>query len=163
MCERVPLGCNGKPVDLLAGKVEGKDLEARLTSTAAGNVTATLQAPYLYSGPNTARVNVVLEFPSTDISFKKEKGELCADCMSWAIASRGDGVVAARFSDTVKLELADKKQLPEFQANPYHQKSSSKWRRASTISRSPSQPTTNTLENSMRRSSWINTARTISG
>jgi hypothetical protein len=112
--------CNGKPVDLLAGKVEGKDLEARLGSTAAGNVTATLQAPYLYSGPNTARVNVVLEFPSTDISFKKEKGKLYAELHVLGIASRGDGVVAARFSDTVKLELADKKELPDFQSKPYH-------------------------------------------
>jgi hypothetical protein len=112
--------CNGKPVDLLAGKVEGKDLEARLSSTAPGNVTATLQAPYLYSGPNTARVNVVLEFPSTDISFKKEKGKLYAELHVLGVASRGDGVVAARFSDTVKLELQDKKELPDFQSKPYH-------------------------------------------
>jgi len=112
--------CNGKPIDLLAGKVEGKDLEARLASTAPGTVNATLQAPYLYSGPNTARVNVVLEFPSTDVSFKKEKGKLYAELHVLGIASRGDGVVAARFSDTVKLELADKKELPDFQSKPYH-------------------------------------------
>ena len=112
--------CNGKPIDLLAGKAEGKDLEARIASTAPGNVTATLQAPYLYSGPNTARVNVVLEFPSSDISFKKEKGKLYAELHILGITSRGDGVVAARFSDTIKLELADKKDLPDFQSKPYH-------------------------------------------
>jgi hypothetical protein len=112
--------CNGKPLDMLAGKVEGKDLEARLASASPGNVTAILQAPYLYSGPNTARVNVVLEFPATDVNFKKEKGKLFAELHVLGVASRGDGVVAARFSDTIKLELADKKELPDFQSKPYH-------------------------------------------
>jgi hypothetical protein len=112
--------CNGKPVDMLAGKVEGKDLEARLASASPGTVTATLQAPYLYSGPNTARVNVVLEFPATDVTFKKEKGKLFAELHVLGVASRGDGVVAARFSDTIKLELPDKKALPDFQSKPYH-------------------------------------------
>ena len=112
--------CNGKPIDLLAGKVEGKDLETRLASSAPGNVTATLQAPYVYSAPNTARVNAVLEIPSDSINFKKEKGKLQSELHILGVTSRGDGVVAARFSDTVKLELADKKELPAFREKPYH-------------------------------------------
>src|SRR5207248_11369941 len=53
--------CNVKPVDLLAGNPIEKNLENRAAGSQAGNVAASMQAPFFDTGPNTARVNVARE------------------------------------------------------------------------------------------------------
>jgi VWFA-related protein len=109
--------CNVKPADVLAGKPIEKDLEARASGTAPGTMGGTLQAPYFYSSPNTADVNLSMEIPATSIEFAKVKGKSHADVNFLGIAYKPDGTVAARFSDTVTLDL-EKDDLKRFQASP---------------------------------------------
>jgi VWFA-related protein len=113
--------CNDKPLDLLAGTSVEKELEARAAGAAAGNVGASMELPFFYTAPNTARVNVAMEIPAASLKFEKVKGKLHADVNIIGIAyAAGDNAAAAKFSDTVKLELANKKELEEFQAKPLH-------------------------------------------
>lgn len=112
--------CNVKPRDLLAGNPIEKTLEARAASAQAGNVAASMQLPFFYTGTNTARVNVAMDFPVDSVKFTKEKGKFRAEMNILGIASTKEGTVGARFSDTVKLEFQDKKQMEAFQEKPYH-------------------------------------------
>ncbi len=112
--------CNVKQVDLLAGKPAEKDLENRVAGTEPGSVHAPLQIPYFFTGPNTARVYVAMEIPSDSVKFTKVKGKQHAEVNILAIAYKPDGQVGARFSDTVKLDLEDKKQVEEFEKRPLH-------------------------------------------
>ncbi len=55
--------CNVKAVDALAGNPVEKDLENRVAGTAPGVPGVSMQAPFFYTSPNTARVDVALEIP----------------------------------------------------------------------------------------------------
>lgn len=112
--------CNVKPRDLLAGNPVEKTLEARATGAQGGNIAAAMQVPYFYTGTNTARVNVAIDFPVDSVKFNKEKGKFRAEMNILGIASTKEGTVGARFSDTVKLEFQDKKEMQAFQEKPYH-------------------------------------------
>lgn len=112
--------CNVRPRDLLAGNPVEKTLESHANSSQAGNIAATMQLPFFYTGTNTARVNVAMDFPTDAVKFEKEKGKFRADVNVLGIASAKDGTVGARFSDTLKLEFSDKKQMQAFQEHPYH-------------------------------------------
>lgn len=105
--------CNVKPTDFLAGKPIEKDLEARATGTTPGTIAGTMEAPYFYTSADTAQVNLSMEIPSDSISFAKVKGKSHADVNFLGIAYGADNSVAARFSDTVTLDL-DKNQLMRF-------------------------------------------------
>jgi hypothetical protein len=111
--------CNVRPVDLLAGKPEEKDLENRANSSQAGNINATMAAPFFYTGANTARVNLAIEMPTDHIQFEKQKGKQHAGINVLGIAYKPDGSVAARFSDTVNVDFDDKKELEEFRKEPF--------------------------------------------
>ena len=108
-----------KAPDLLAGKPEGKTLEALAASSQPGQVPVSLSAPYFYTSPGVARVNVSLQVPASAIDFEKEKKELHSDVQVLGIACREDGSVAARFSDTVKVDV-EKKGLKEFSKGPFN-------------------------------------------
>ncbi len=110
--------CNVKPVDLLAGKPIEVELERHATSSQTGNVSGSLEAPFFFTSPNVARVNLAMEAPSSSIKFKQEKGRFHATVNVLGIATRSDGTEAARFSDTVHLELDDK-ELIAFQKKPF--------------------------------------------
>jgi len=112
--------CYVKPVDLLAGKPAEQDLENRATGSQAGTVIASMQAPFFYTGPNTARVDVAIEIPSESLKFEKVKGKLHSEMNVLGIAYKPDGAVAARFSDTVKLDLDGAKELAAFKEKPLH-------------------------------------------
>jgi VWFA-related protein len=112
--------CNAKPRDLLAGNPIEKTLENRAAASQAGNVAASMQLPYFYTGPNVARVNVAMEIPSDVLKFEKQKGKFQAEMNVLGIAYNADGSVGARFSDTVKREFDDKKQVEAFQQAPFH-------------------------------------------
>ncbi len=112
--------CNVKPRDLLAGNPIEKQLESRAAASDAGNIAASMQLPFFYTGTNTARVNVAMEIPGDAVKFTKEKGKFHADMNILGIASRADGTVGARFSDTVKLQFQDKKEMEAFQQQPFH-------------------------------------------
>jgi VWFA-related protein len=112
--------CNSRPKDLLAGNPVEKTLESRAAASQAGNVAASIQLPYFYTGPNEARVNVAMEIPADALKFEKQKGKFQAEMNVLGIAYNSDGSVGARFSDTVKREFDDKKEVDAFQQAPFH-------------------------------------------
>jgi VWFA-related protein len=112
--------CNELPRDLLAGNPVEKQMETRATGEMPGNVTGTMQAPFFYTSPNTARVNLALGIPSNALKFEKVKGKQHSSVNVLGIAYKPDGTIAARFSDTVNLDFDDKKELEEFQKQPFN-------------------------------------------
>ena len=113
--------CNEKPLDLLAGTSVEKDLENRAAASAGGNISASMALPFFYTAPNTARVDVAMEMPASALKFEKVKGKFHAEVNVLGIAyAAGDNSPAAKFSDTLKLEFSDKKELQEFQSKPMH-------------------------------------------
>ncbi len=103
-----------KSPDLLQGKPEGKALEERVASAAAGDIPVSLSAPYFYVEPGVARVNLALSIPGSAIDFEKQKGAFHSDVNVLGIAYRANGSVAARFSDTVKLDYQKKNEVKDF-------------------------------------------------
>ena len=97
--------CSAKPQDFLQGKPIEKDLEAHAAASAPGGVSGTLEAPFVYTSPNEARVNVAMQFPAESVEFSKDKGKYHADINVLGIAYRPDGSIGARFSDQVTLDL----------------------------------------------------------
>jgi len=112
--------CNTKPVDFLAGKPAAKELETRAAASQAGNVDATMLAPYFFTSANVARVDLALEMPPSAIKFEKANGKQHATINILGIAYKPDGSVAARFSDSVELNFDNKDQLKDFQKKPFH-------------------------------------------
>ena len=112
--------CNVKPVDLLAGNRVEQDLENRATGSQPGSVAAAMEIPFFYTSPNTARVDVAIEIPSESLKFEKVKGKLHSEVNVLGIAYALDGAIAARFSDIVKLDFENQKELAVFQQKPLH-------------------------------------------
>lgn len=102
-----------KGVDALAGKAEGKALEAQLAGTQAGGGHLTAEASYFYTAANDALVNVALALPSDAFNFEKQKKNYKCDVTILGVAYRPDGSVAARFSDSRSLDF-DKQQYKDF-------------------------------------------------
>ena len=105
---------------MLGGNPIEKTLESRLTGSQPGTVPASLQLPYFYTASNVARVNVAMEIPSDVMKFEKQKGKFHAQLDILGIAYNADGSTAARFSDTVKREFEDKKEVEAFEKTPLH-------------------------------------------
>ncbi len=112
--------CNERPKDLLAGNPIEKEMETRAAGEMAGNVSGSMQAPFFYTSPNTARVNLAIGIPSNALKFEKVKGKQHSSVNVLGIAYKPDGSIAARFSDTVDLDFDGKKELEEFQKQPFH-------------------------------------------
>jgi VWFA-related protein len=112
--------CNVRPADLLAGNPIEKDLETRAAGEMKGNVNARMQAPFFYTSPNTAQVHLAVEIPSAALKFEKVKGKQHATVNILGIAYKADNSIAARFSDTATVELDGKKEVEEFQKEPFH-------------------------------------------
>jgi VWFA-related protein len=112
--------CNTRSADFLAGNPIEKDLETRAAGEMKGNVSASMQAPFFYSSPNTAEVHLAVEIPATALKFDKVKGKQHAALNILGIAYKPDGSIAARFSDTTNFELDGKKEVEEFQKQPFH-------------------------------------------
>jgi len=112
--------CNSRPVDLLAGKPLEKELENRASGSQAGNLKASMEAPFFYTSPNTARVNLAMEIPVDFVKFEKEKGKQHAEVNVLGIAYKPDGSVGARFSDTVNLDFEGKKEAEQFTRQVFH-------------------------------------------
>jgi VWFA-related protein len=112
--------CNTKSKDVLAQTPTEKTLEARATTEQAGTIAASMQAPYFFTGANVARVNVALEIPASSLKFAKDKGKQRSTLNVLGVAYKKDGAVAARFSDAVKLDFENEKEVEAFQQNQYH-------------------------------------------
>ena len=61
-----------------------------------------------------------MEIPPETMKFDKEHGKQHAEINVLGIAYKPDGSVGARFSDTVKLDFADKKDVDIFKQHQYH-------------------------------------------
>jgi VWFA-related protein len=110
--------CDVAGHDLLAGMEEGASLEQVAASSSPGTIPVSLEAPYFYTAPNTARVDLALSIPGASLGFEKEKHELQSEINILGIAYGEDGSVAARFSDTQKIPL-EKAQREEFEKEPF--------------------------------------------
>jgi hypothetical protein len=111
--------CNVRPADLLAGKPVERQLEAAANGSNAGTITASMRAPYFYTAPNTARVNLAIEIPSNTVKFEKLKGKEHAEINVLGLAYKPDGTIAARFSDTVEFDFDDKDDVKAFYKKPF--------------------------------------------
>jgi len=112
--------CNTPPQDLLAGSSVEKDLENRAAADGPGEIPGSLADPFFYVSPNTARVNVAMDVPAADLKAQKVNGKLHAEVNILGVAYQADGKAAARFSDTVKLDFENKKELEKFTQKPMH-------------------------------------------
>ncbi len=112
--------CNVRPKDLLAGDPSEKELETRAAASQAGTVPASMQVPFFYTGPGTARVDVAMEIAADAVKFEKTKGKFHSTVNVLGIAYKQDGSVGARFSDTIKLDLQNKKELETFKERPVY-------------------------------------------
>ena len=112
--------CNVKSRDLLAGNPVEKTLESRAAAPEPGTIAASMRSPFFYTGANTARVAVVLEIPAASIKFEKVKGKMHAAVNVLGIAYKQDGTVGARFSDVVKLDFENQKDVQNFKEKPMH-------------------------------------------
>jgi hypothetical protein len=111
--------CNAKSRDLLAKNPVEKTLENRAAGAQAGDVDAAMTLPFFFTGPNQARVDVAMDIAPKAMKFEKVKGKEHSELNILGIAYGTDGSVAARFSDTVKLDLDGKKEVEEFNKKPY--------------------------------------------
>jgi hypothetical protein len=107
-----------RPVNPLDGKPIEKQMELQAAGSQAGSIRGTMQAPYFYSGPNVARVNLSMEVPSDSLAFNKEKGKYHANVNVLGIAYLPDGSVGARFNDTLNLDM-EKDEMKAFTKQPY--------------------------------------------
>ena len=110
--------CNTRPADPLIGKPIEKQMEMQAAGNQAGSIHGTMQAPYFYSGPNVARVNLAMVVPGEALAFNKDKGKYHSNVNVLGIAYKPDGTVGARFSDTLDLEM-EKDQAKDFAKHPY--------------------------------------------
>jgi VWFA-related protein len=111
--------CNVKPQDVLAGDPTEKDLEKLAAGAAPGTLKASMQVPFFYTSPNTVRADVAMEIPTEGIKFDKKKGKYHAVINILGITYRGvDNTVAAKFSDSVKLDFENKKEMEAFLERP---------------------------------------------
>src|SRR5216683_1906478 len=110
--------CNARTMNPLDGKPLEKQLELHAAGGQMGSIHGALQAPYFYTAPNVARVNLAMEIPADSLNFNKEKGKYHANVNILGIAYNADGSVGARFSDTVNLDL-EKDEWKEFTKTPY--------------------------------------------
>jgi VWFA-related protein len=110
--------CNVRPTNPLDGKPIEKQMEAQASGSTAGTIHATMQAPYFYSAPNIARVDLSMEIPGDALVFNKDKGKYHANVNILGIAYKPDGSVGARFSDRLDVDM-EKEQWKEFTKAPY--------------------------------------------
>ena len=113
--------CTGKGQDLITGTPAEKSLENRAAAAQAGNIAASMELPFFYVGPNTARVNLAMEISPETVKFERKKDTFHAEVSVLGIAaeSQGDGAVGARFNDTLTLDF-DAAQLQQWKQKPLH-------------------------------------------
>ncbi|HEV2103679.1 MAG TPA: VWA domain-containing protein [Candidatus Acidoferrum sp.] len=111
--------CNVRPANPLDGRPIEKQMELQAAGNQPGAIHGSLQAPFFYSGPNVAQVNLAMEIPGDSVVFNKDKGKYHANVNVLGIAYNPDGTVGARFNDTLNLDL-EKDEWKEFTKQPYH-------------------------------------------
>jgi VWFA-related protein len=110
--------CNVRAANPLDGRPIEKQMELQAAGNQPGAIHGSLQAPFFYSGPNVAQVNLAMEIPGESLVFNKDKGKYHANVNVLGIAYNLDGSVGARFNDTLNLDL-EKDEWKEFTKQPY--------------------------------------------
>jgi len=67
--------CNARTVNPLDGKPLEKQMELQAAGANLGSIRGALQAPYFYTAPNVARVNLAMEISAESLKFNKDKGK----------------------------------------------------------------------------------------
>jgi VWFA-related protein len=111
--------CNVRPANPLDGKPIERQMELQAAGSQPGAIHGSLQAPFFYSGPNVAQVNLAMEIPGDSLVFNKDKGKYHANVNVLGIAYNPDGTVGARFNDTLNLDF-EKDEWKQFTKQPYH-------------------------------------------
>lgn len=111
--------CNARPPNILEGTPVEKQLELRAAEKQAGGVQPQFEAPYFYTSPNVARVNLAMDIPPEMFKFDKDKGKYHTSLNVLGIAYKEDGTIGAKFSEQLKLDL-EKDDWKEFTKAPYH-------------------------------------------
>ncbi|MGE5325495.1 MAG: VWA domain-containing protein, partial [Deltaproteobacteria bacterium] len=109
---------DAKSKDMLAGRPEGKTLQEKVEGSQPGDFPVTVAAPFFYTSPGVARVNLAIQIPPGSVGFEKLKGKFHSEVNILGIAYRKDGSVAARFSDTVKDDV-EKKEMQELEKQTF--------------------------------------------
>ena len=114
--------CSAKPLDVLsATSPVTKGLEAKLTDSKPGKVSGGISAPFFYTSPAVARVNLAMDIATDQLKFEKRKGgDLHSEVNLLGVAYTPQGTVAARFSDTVNLDYMDKGDADAAKRLPLH-------------------------------------------
>lgn len=112
--------CNVRPSDMLAGKPIEKQLENQVAGSQAGNVVASMRAPYFYASADVARVDLAIDIPAGAVKFEKKNGKQHAEVNVLGVAYKSDGSVGARFSDNVEFNFDSKDMVATFSKEPYH-------------------------------------------
>ena len=111
--------CTEKPVDLVAGRIAGQALDSRTAGASGGTLGATMQLPYFYTGTNRASVQLSLEVVPAGMKFQKDQAGMHGQIDLVGTASRPDGATAARFADTVNIDVENRQRADEFTRAPY--------------------------------------------
>jgi VWFA-related protein len=113
--------CTGKAQELLTETPAEKNLENRAAAAQTGNMAGSMQLPFFYVGPNTARVNIAMDIAPDAVKFDHKKDTFHAEVNVLGIASapQGDGATGARFSDTVTLDFDDA-EMQKWKQKPLH-------------------------------------------
>ncbi len=113
--------CSAKPMDVLSGNPAVKTMEAKLTGSQAGPVKGSMTLPFFYTSPNIARVNLAMDISPSALKLEKKKGNtLESDVNVLGVAYTPQGTVAARFTDVLRLDYADKQDAEAAKGKPLH-------------------------------------------
>ncbi len=115
--------CTGKALEMLTGSAADRDLVRRAATAQAGNIAASMQLPFFYVGPNTARVHMAMDIAPDTVKFERKKGVSHAEINVVGIASTSqgedEGTTGARFNDTLTLDLDDA-EIQKWKTKPLH-------------------------------------------
>ena len=107
-------------LDLVAGRIDGQALEASAAIADAGTLTAHAQLSWFYTGTNRANVLLAAETTPTGMAFQRDATGMHGKIEVVGIASRPDGAEAARFADTVNVDLDNQQAVDLFMKKPWH-------------------------------------------
>ncbi len=112
--------CVTEAPDPLAGKVAGKELDAKLAAPVHGSAVASMELADFYAQPGIALVNLAMDIDLSKIQFAKLDGKQHAELSLVAQAYGPDGTVASRFSDEAPFDFATAQEADAFRGKPYH-------------------------------------------
>ena len=111
--------CNVKANDPLAGTALDRNLEARASGAASGNMRARMQVAFLYGAAGRGYVDVAAEMSAESLKFEKQNNKLHSALNVLGVAYKPDGTVGARFTDIVDFDFDNRDQIDQFKRQSY--------------------------------------------